>query len=141
MIKKTIITHRFIKNEDLNHHGTLYAGRCAEWFIESGLLAAAYFLPPENIVCVKLHGMKFSKPVRLGVALRFESRIAYAGKSSLVAHVRVVLEEEEILHGFISFVNVDGEGKAFPHGLTLENLSEEEKQLEAQAREVHRKRD
>ena len=30
-------TYHLVKSEDLNHHGTLYAGRNAEWFVESGL--------------------------------------------------------------------------------------------------------
>jgi hypothetical protein len=29
---------RLVKSEDLNHHGTLFAGRTAEWFVESGFL-------------------------------------------------------------------------------------------------------
>ena len=32
---------RLVKGEDLNHHGTLYAGRTAEWFVEAGFIAAA----------------------------------------------------------------------------------------------------
>ena len=33
---QTLVTNRFVKGEDLNHHGTLFAGRAAEWFVESG---------------------------------------------------------------------------------------------------------
>jgi len=32
----TMVTMRLVKSEDLNHHGTLFAGRTAEWFVESG---------------------------------------------------------------------------------------------------------
>ena len=42
---KKIITHHFVKTEDLNHHGTLYAGRTAEWFVEVGLMAAQDLVP------------------------------------------------------------------------------------------------
>jgi hypothetical protein len=35
---KVFSTMRLVKSEDLNHHGTLFAGRSAEWFVESGLL-------------------------------------------------------------------------------------------------------
>ncbi|MFB3926434.1 MAG: acyl-CoA thioesterase, partial [Syntrophales bacterium] len=38
---KTYIIHRQVKGQDLNHHGTLFAGRGAEWFVEAGLIAAA----------------------------------------------------------------------------------------------------
>ncbi len=57
--------HHLVKSEDLNHHGTLFAGRCAEWFVEAGFIAAASLTHPENIVCSKIHGMVFSRPVRL----------------------------------------------------------------------------
>ena len=33
-------TYHLVKGEDLNHHGRLYAGRNAEWFVESGFIAA-----------------------------------------------------------------------------------------------------
>ncbi|NTU75550.1 MAG: acyl-CoA thioesterase, partial [Anaerolineaceae bacterium] len=38
---QTCVTQHLVKSEDLNHHGTLYAGRTAEWFVESGFIAAA----------------------------------------------------------------------------------------------------
>ncbi len=37
MDKNLIVTNRFVKSEDLNHHGTLFAGRTSEWFVETGL--------------------------------------------------------------------------------------------------------
>ena len=44
---------RLVKSNDLNHHGTLFAGRTAEWFVESGFIAAAGVLDPKNLVCLK----------------------------------------------------------------------------------------
>ncbi len=32
---------RLVKPGDLNHHGSLYAGRAAEWFVEACYLCAA----------------------------------------------------------------------------------------------------
>nr|MBP8858314.1 acyl-CoA thioesterase [Anaerolineaceae bacterium] len=68
-------THHLIKSEDLNHHGTLYAGRSAEWFVESGFTAAASLCGPEHILCVMIHGMEFSHPVQLGEIVTFTSKI------------------------------------------------------------------
>lgn len=58
------ITMRLVKSEDLNHHGTLFAGRTAEWFVESGFIAATTLLDPKNIVCLKIHGMYFTSPAK-----------------------------------------------------------------------------
>ena len=48
-------THRLVKSEDLNHHGTLFAGRSAEWFVEAGFVAASSLLNPKYLICLKIH--------------------------------------------------------------------------------------
>lgn len=135
---QTLVTNRFVKGEDLNHHGTLFAGRAAEWFVESGLMAVSGLLPAENIVCVKLHGMSFTRPVRLGEITRFEATPVYAGRSSIFTYICAKVGEEKLIEGFISYVNVDENGKAQPHGIVIEAESEEEKQLQERARDLPR---
>ena len=115
----TFTTNRLVKNEDLNHHGTLYAGRSAEWFVEAGFIAAAGLTRPEDIVCLKIHGMTFLRPVRGGDIVTFESRIILAGSSSLHAYVRMQAKGEAVMDGFITFVHVDREGRAQPHGIVI----------------------
>ena len=124
-----IVTHHFVKNEDLNHHGTLYAGRTAEWFVEAGLMAAAQYLPADNIVCVKIHGMDFERPVHLGAVVEFTSKAVLAGRTSLVAYIRLCEGGSQVLEGFITFVNVGPDGRPAPHGLTLEAQTPEDAAL------------
>ena len=52
---------RLVKSEDLNHHGTLFAGRGgAEWFVEACFICGAKsYGKPENIVWVNIHGLTF----------------------------------------------------------------------------------
>lgn len=107
---KKYLTHRLVKSEDLNHHGTLYAGRSAEWFIESGFVAAASLFDPKSVVCLKVHGMTFLHPVRPGQTICYSSQIADTGKSSLKVYIKVYLVgKEEILYveGFVTFLHVD----------------------------------
>jgi len=115
------VTMRLVKSEDLNHHGTLFAGRTAEWFVESGFIAATTLLDPKNIVCLKVHGMYFSKPVKPGEILTFSSKIAYTGKSSLVAHIEVLkkTQEKPIVSGFVTFIHVDENTKPIPHHVEI----------------------
>ncbi len=129
-------TYHLVKSEDLNHHGTLYAGRNAEWFVESGFIAAASLSRPENIVCAMIHGMVFKRPIRLGEVIDFESRIALAGKSRLVAFIEMKSGGEAIVRGFITFVHVDREGRPLAHGLTVEASTPEELELQEQARSI-----
>jgi acyl-CoA hydrolase len=132
----TYTTNRLVKNEDLNHHGTLYAGRSAEWFVEAGFIAAAGLTRPEDIVCLKIHGMTFLRPVRGGEIVTFESRIIHAGRSTLHAYVRMQSKGEQVMDGFITFVHLDREGKAQPHGIVITPAADKDIDLKERLREV-----
>ena len=130
---QSVTTHRLVKSEDLNHHGTLFAGRMAEWFVEAGFLSAAVHLPADSIVCVKIHGMSFSRSVHLGDIIRFDSCIVYSGNTSVISKICVSVKKDMILDGFITFVNVDKNGNSQPHGLEIVAETVEEKALQAEA--------
>jgi acyl-CoA hydrolase len=131
-------TYHLVKSEDLNHHGTLYAGRTAEWFVESGFVAAASLTKPENVVCLKIHGMLFSKPVHKGDLISFESQVVYAGKASLISYITTKVKEDTVVEGFITFIHVDLEGKTIPHGMTVTPTTDEEKALFEKAKNLPR---
>ncbi len=134
MEPRTYTMYRLVKNEDLNHHGTLYAGRSAEWFVEAGFIAAAGLTRAENIVCLKIHGMTFLRPVHPGEIIDFESRIILAGRSSLHAYVRMLAKGEFVMDGFITFVNVDHDGRAQPHGIAVAPTCPEDQALQERVR-------
>jgi acyl-CoA hydrolase len=132
----TYSTYHLVKSEDLNHHGTLYAGRSAEWFVESGFIAAASLTKPENIVCLKIHGMTFNRPVKRGEVIEFESKIILTGRTRLLAAIRMISRGDPILKGFITFIHVDMEGKPIPHGVEVTANSEEDKALLEEAKNL-----
>lgn len=131
-MKEYISTH-LIKSEDLNHHGTLFAGRMAEWFVEGAFIAAAsLYGNPENIVCVKMHGLKFSGPATKGEIITLRTLVVYAGNTSLTVYGKVCKNDSEriLVDGFVTFVCVDREGKKMPHNIVLpEPMDEEMKKL------------
>lgn len=129
---ESLTIHHLVKGEDLNHHRTLYAGRGAEWLVEAGFIAASNLLSPEFVLCLKIHGMTFSRPVRPGEVVRYDSQIVKTGKSSLTAYIRASVKGEQTVDGFITFVYVDEHGKSRPHGITIE--AETEEQIEWQRR-------
>ena len=133
------VTHHLVKGEDLNHHGTLYAGRSAEWFVESGFIAAAGITRPENIVCLKIHGMTFTRPVKRGEVIRMDSRVIFTGKSRMVSFIQMKGREPDdlIVQGFITFVHVDQEGKPLPHGIVIIPDTPEESDLQELARALN----
>ena len=129
---------RLVKSEDLNHHGTLFAGKTAMWFVESGFIAVASLTHPENIVCLNIHGMLFKKPIGNGHVVRFESKVVLAGRTRLVAYVKVLgnRDEDFLLDGFISFIHVDRQGKPFPHGVVVEAVDPDDRALQEQAKKL-----
>lgn len=137
-MKEYSISH-LVKSEDLNHHGTLFAGRSAEWLVEAAFVAAAAeHGKPQNILCVNLHGFVFRLPVQKGTILTFRSRVAKVGRTSITVYVKAVSEIEKTEHvdGFITFVCVEsGTEQKVPAGFALdapENADEAEIRVRAQ---------
>ncbi len=129
---------RLVKSEDLNHHGTLFAGRAAQWFVESGFIAAASLTNPEHIVCLNVHGMLFLKPINNGMIIRFDSKVVFAGRTKLVSYIKVIDNntEEIFVDGFITFIHVDQDVNPVPHGITLEASNIEDTELQRKARNL-----
>ncbi|MDL2239721.1 acyl-CoA thioesterase [Bacteroidales bacterium OttesenSCG-928-K03] len=136
-----LISHRLVKSEDLNHHGTLFAGRCSEWFVESGFIAVTEFLPPASVVCLKLHGMEFLSPIKPGDIIRMESSIVYVGKSTLMTHVSIYNRKSNSLacEGFMTFCHVDENTRPTPHNITITPESEEDIRLWEMAKEIRKR--
>jgi acyl-CoA hydrolase len=139
---KNYQTYRLVKSEDLNHHGTLFAGRSAEWFVESGFVAASSLINPKNLICVQIHGMYFSKPVRPGQIVCYNSKIVYSGSSSLYAYIKVFVDGDEKqvqVDGFITFVHVDENTLPKPHGVEMNAVTDEDKKLVEKAIKLKKK--
>jgi acyl-CoA hydrolase len=146
MEKKSIcptctVTMRLVKSEDLNHHGTLFAGRTAEWFVESGFIAVASILNPQNVVCLKIHGMFFTKPAVSGDVLKFSSKVVFAGYSSVTSYIHVEKngDEKPLVEGFVTFIHVDEYTRPSPHLLEINPVTEEDEALYATAKNLRTK--
>lgn len=136
-------TSHLIKSEDLNHHGTLFAGRSAEWLVESAFIAAAATHGnPEDVLCINIHGFVFTQPVEKGDLLMMTSFVARAGKTSITVYVKA---ENEITlasptEGFITFVTVNHqEHRPIVHKIMLDETTDpEELAVRAKADELFR---
>ena len=135
---RTYIINHLVKSEDLNHHGTLFAGKTAMWFVESGFIAAASLTNPENTVCLNIHGMLFMKPIHNGSIIRFESRVVFAGETRLVSYIKVVdnSNNDFLVDGFITFIHVDKNARRIPHGIVIETTDPEDVALQEKAKEL-----
>lgn len=77
--------------------------------------------------------MTFSRPVKCGEIVSFNSKIIYAGRTSLIAFVDVKIKEDQVVQGFITFIHVDDDSKPVPHGITIEPETDEDRQLQEKA--------
>ena len=126
---KEFVNSRLVKSEELNHHGTLFAGRTAEWFVESAFIAAATTVgDPKNVVCLNIHGLLFRYPVNKGEIVKFTSKVVHLGKTSVVVYTKMetLLANTTPVDGFITCICVDEQGNKIPHGLSLDEPQDED---------------
>ncbi|MEI3504030.1 MAG: acyl-CoA thioesterase [Anaerovoracaceae bacterium] len=104
-MKEYKISH-LVKSEDLNHHGTLFAGRTAEWLVEAGFItAAAERGRPQDILCVNVHGFTFKKPVQKGDILTIWTYSEnWQDKSHSTCQSLLEIDKGHNVEGFITFV-------------------------------------
>lgn len=122
-----------VKSEELNHHGTLFAGRIAEWFVEACFIQGAQVTQkPDNIVCLNIHGLHFKTPGHRGDIIHIDTQMVKAGRTSFAVYGKVTKNNETsiLADGFITFVFVDENGKPIPHNIVLDPpVTEEETHL------------
>ena len=138
MGQEILSTRHLVKGEDLNHHGTLYAGRGVEWMVEAGFIAASTATGSENIVCMRINSLLFRKPVPKGQMVNCQSMIVYAGRTSLTAYVRVTNgnTKEFIVDGFFTYVYTDDNAKPLPHGIVISPENEVLQDLYNEAKNI-----
>jgi acyl-CoA hydrolase len=115
-------TLHLVKPQDLNHHGTLFAGQVASWLVEAGVITASRLVgKPEDIVCVKINGLTFKKPINNGDLLDLRSKIVNLGATSITVYSEVIRRQDNmnVVSNFITFVTVDQANKPYRHGFVL----------------------
>ncbi|MGL5345803.1 MAG: acyl-CoA thioesterase [Peptostreptococcaceae bacterium] len=116
-------THRMVKGEDLNHHGTLFAGRMCEWMIESGFTTVANeYKHASNLVCVKVQEINFNYPLNKGDIINLSSKICYTGAKSITVYCKVdtSLDDRVFVDGFMTFVCVDDNKRPMVHNIIVD---------------------
>ncbi len=129
---ENIRVSRLVKPQELNHHGTLFAGRMSEWFVETCFICAAKATgKPENIVCLNIHGLTFKSPAQNGDIIDIEARVVKAGRTSFTVYGKITRNknEKQTCEGFITFAFIDENNKPIPHNLVLDETSDENELL------------
>lgn len=136
---KSAFSQRLVKLADLNHHQTFFAGRCAEWFLESSYFAVAQYVDTKDTVLMMLHGIDWHFPIFAGDIVTYESKVVAAGHSTLTVFTKMYRsrEPEKIAaDGFATFSYLDENHKSKPHGIVITPENEEERRLNEAAVQI-----
>jgi len=118
-------TAHLVKGEDLNHHQTLYAGRCVEWCVQMAYLTAANcFAEHRSIVLMSIRSLSMRSSARVGEIVEFAGRVDYVGESTIGVrvHARKLQPKDDkkvVATGTFLFCTVDEMGRSVNHGLPL----------------------
>lgn len=123
-----VSTMNLVKSEDLNHHQTLYAGRCVEWCVQAAYISAESCFPePRPLVFMSIRSLSMRSPARVGDIVQYTGTIDYIGDSTIGVRVDAKItqprsDQKVVATGTFLFCTVDEEGRAVSHGLpALEN--------------------
>ncbi len=132
------VIHHLVRESDLNHHLTLFAGQGASWMVEAGYVSVSGLLKSPYIVCLKIHGMTFKRPTPAGTLLKVEGKVVLTGKSSLTSYILATdaMTGEFVVDGYMTFINTTEDGKVLPHGLNVVAETPEEKEAQEKARQL-----
>lgn len=120
----TITASHLAKSIDLNHHGTLFAGRMSEWVVEVGFITARAVLDcdPEEMVCACLDRLNFSRSVPKGSTVVLDGCAAHVGRTSVTIYVVADIlgssgRRDRVTAGYATFVHIDQTDRATPHDI------------------------
>jgi len=122
MARAVTATH-LVKSEDLNHHKTLYGGRCVEWCVQTAYIAAENcFDEPRPVVFMSVRSLSMRAPAQVGEIIEFSGRVDYVGESTIGIRVdarklQPRSDQKTVATGTFLFCTVDEAGSAAAHGL------------------------
>ena len=118
-----ITTSHLVKGEDLNHHQTLYGGRCVEWCVQMAFITAQNcFDDNRPVVFMSVRNLSMRNPARLGDIVTMAGRVDYIGASTIgirvdVRNLHPKGDPKTVATGTFLFCTVDEMGKSISHGL------------------------
>jgi acyl-CoA thioesterase YciA len=115
-------TLKWVKPEDLNPNHSLFGGRLLQWIDEESALYAFVQLENRRVVTKYISEINFISAPRQGDIIEIGIQVTAYGRTSMTMRcaVRNQITREPILTiDRIVYVNLDEDGKPFPHGKTL----------------------
>jgi|SRR5690554_975329 len=114
-------TRKWVKPEDLNPNGTLFGGKLLAWIDEEAALYAIIQLENPHVVTKFMSAINFMSSAKPGDVVEIGIEVVKFGNTSLILRCEVrnkMTRETIITVDNITMVNLDENGRPFPHGKT-----------------------
>jgi len=129
-----------VREEDLNHYGSIHGGRLFTLADEVGFLAA-HEHAQAKCVTVAAHQAHFSRPLPLGTKLSLAAQVVLVGRSSMWVNVQISAEDQgaftPAMRVVIVYVAVDEGFKPIQVAAALAH-SDVEKEQQARMKSLRR---
>lgn len=115
-----LITTTIMKKSDEGVHGNVFGGTLMSLIDDSAASYAAQICDTPRIVTIKIDELLFKSPVKVGSLLKVYGRVEKFGTTSIKLYIEVrkhnvhTGKQEAVTQTFITFVRIDGDGKAIP---------------------------
>ena len=115
-----LITTTIMKKSDEGVHGNIFGGTLMSLIDDSAASYAAQICDTPRIVTIKIDELLFKSPVKVGSLLKVYGKVEKFGTTSIKLYIEVrknnvhTGKQEAVTQTFITFVRIDGDGKAIP---------------------------
>ena len=115
-----LITTTIMKKSDEGVHGNIFGGTLMSLIDDSAASYAAQICDTSRIVTIKIDELLFKSPVKVGSLLKIYGKVEKFGNTSIKLYIEVrkhnvhTGKQEAVTQTFITFVRIDGDGKAIP---------------------------
>jgi acyl-CoA hydrolase len=118
-------TRKHVKPPDLSPSGALMGGVLMEWIDEEASIFVICQLNNNKVVTKYMSEVEFVNPAFRGDIIEIGCELLSLGRTSVTLKCLVRVKGTEtvvVTIDKIVFVNMDGNGRAKPHGLTMEMI-------------------
>ena len=115
-----LITTTIMKKSDEGGHGNVFGGTLMSLIDDSAASYAAQICDTPRIVTIKIDELLFKSPVKVGSLLKIYGKVDKFGNTSIKLYIEVrkhnvhTGKQEAVTQTSITFVRIDGDGKAIP---------------------------
>ena len=115
-----LITTYICKKGDIGVHDNMFGGVLMSLIDDSAASYAAQICDTPRMVTIKIDELLFKSPVKVGSLLKVYGKVEKFGTTSIKLYIEVrkhnvhTGKQEAVTQTFITFVRIDGDGKAIP---------------------------